>query len=245
VVDGRVAWSEVQGVGANRNGDRPARMLLAREQTLGALPVTLPEVAAEFALLREDDQVVVVATRLGRPTMFSSTEAVRHLVLYLDAASGLPLQWQFQTEEMRTVASDMNVIWTVRETVDVELPAEVRADLERRLVEAWREERVAAWRAAGNEGEPPAELTGATPPADAFGIPTTFRLPALQIVATDPQARIKRFELVEPAVVPLPEGALDRPWLTNELWVSPVRADHWDPPRGGGAPDEGDAPREG
>lgn len=233
IVDGPVAWSELAST-YTREGDLQSRMLHMRESVLGAAPLCFPEV--EIARIRRDDSAELFAVRLPRPSMVSATESVRELVLYVDPSTGAPLQWQFQTDETVRVGGNVRIAWSVRGSRQVPLAPEVRADLERRLVEAWRAERIAAWRAEGNEGEPPSAVAESRPPSDALRVPTAVTLPSVQLMSTQPASRIKRFEVEEAAFLPLPDGALDRPWLIGRVWTSPVHADFWDPPTA----DEGD-----
>jgi hypothetical protein len=239
IVDGPVAWSEYAGK-YTRDGEYKSRMLITREQVFGTLPLCLSEQALEVASIRRDDQAELLAVRLPRPSLLGATETVTELVLYVDPQSGLPLQWQFQSEEARNVRSDLRFIWDLVETRELALPEEVRADVERRLVEAWRAARVAAWRADGNQGDPPAAVTEALPDPRSVEIPTSVVIPAQQLMTTDVQTQYKEYLYERPQIGPLPGGALDRPWLTNEVWSSPTRADHWDPPVRSGSEETGD-----
>lgn len=239
IVDGPISWTELDQR-YEREGENKARMLIAREHLFGTLPLCLSDLRAEVAEVRVGGDLDCYAFRLRRPSLLGSTETVSELALYLDPETNLPVRWQFQTDDAIRVESDLVSLVEIKEMREVPLSDAVRAEVEERLVKAWRKARIAAWRADnGADAEPPAELVQAVPDAATVHVPESFMTPYRQLMSTDTSAVLKEFVYEEPVLVELPEGAFDRPWLTNVVWQSPVRADFWDPPAEG-TPQEGE-----
>jgi hypothetical protein len=190
-------------------------------------------VQPEVAYLRSFEGADVHALRLARPLRVGDAETAREVALYLDPTSGVPLQWQFQSDYMRSSGQTSGYTLDFGEWERwhrVPIPAEVQEQLRQRLVEAWAEARLAARRATGNGEEPSAEWLAQRPDPAQLHVPQEFRLPWKRLLGLDSGQQLTEFWLEQPAVVGLPEGALERPWMSGALWAAAERADHWDPP---------------
>ncbi|MEO0649799.1 MAG: hypothetical protein AAFZ65_03870 [Planctomycetota bacterium] len=225
VVDGQVAWGEA-GKHFDRNGADRSRAVVARELSLLSFPLGVSAVPHDVALVREDEQAVVYALRFKRPLQVSDLERATDFVLFCDPETGEPLQWQYQTQVAVERESGVISAADIRELRRMPLDEELRAAVRSQLLEKWRKRRTAEWRAQGNTGEPPAF----DPPAEgAIHIPTEVVLPARMLMSNDPEVQVREFRIEVREHLPLPEGALDRPWVTQEVWAEADRANFWDP----------------
>ena len=230
VVDKAVAWGEYAGA-FSRDGERNARVALAREQVFCGGPLAWSDIGLELALLEQDAETTTYAGRLKRASGLTVRESFTDFRLYVERASGLPTQWQMQSVESLQGGVGLTSIVDVRERRELAIPEELRGAIEERLVAAWRAARVRAWRMEGNEGEPPAAVASATPEAGAIHVPEAILIPTRMLLTTNIDLELRELAIELPQLIAAPDRAFERPWLTGEVWVDSPRADYWDPPK--------------